>query len=214
MVSTYYLGGMTVTDVGWIGPTSVYVDFVSQYDDDDGWLWQLYANRTLIGVTRAVTERRIVGQLVDSATPAWLTLLRVAASSVLTDFGAQIPAGPFNRYRLDWTPSGSDADLHHWDVTMGAAAGEDPDPENVIARVPFHGDRAYSFNLPPFETPGTWTYAITPRDDALPLGNAGTPVEVAIVAAVPPPDLAFEDDEPRFTASVTSGVLTVEFAWS
>jgi hypothetical protein len=207
---TNYLGGQTIVAAGWLGPQSVYVDFDSDYTT--GWQWQLYANRTLIGITRLTTDRRIVGQLVTSGVPAPLTLLRVPSADVMTDFGATIPSGAWNRYLLSWTASSSDADLDHWDITAGAAPGDEPDPANVIARVPYYGDRDYSFVLPGLSQPGTWKFAVTPRDNAKPLGNAGTPVVVTIVAAVPPPDLAFSGDA-RFTAAVAAGVLTASFAY-
>ena len=197
-----------------MGPGAVYVDFQSDYTDGD-WLFQLYAGRTLIGRTLIGGDRRIFGQLPYSPSPARLTLLRVDAAYIDTNFGDDFPdVVQASRYRLQWTASGSSADLHHWDVTGGAAAGDDPAPENILGRVPYYGDRAYSFDLPPFEGPGDWSYAVTPRDNALPLGNAGTPAEVTITANVPPPDLAFEDDEARFTATVEAGVLTVDYAWS
>jgi hypothetical protein len=209
-----YLGGMTIVSAGWLGPQAVYVDFITQYEVGDGWLFQLYANRTLVGATAWQDERRIIGQVLPSGVPTVLTLLRVDAEQITTDFGSIIPAGPWNRYQLRWSESGGSPDLHHWDITQGADAGDSPDPSNVIGRVPYYGDRDYSFVLPPFETPGTWKYAITPRDDAQPLGNAGTPVEVDVVAAVPPPDVAFEgEDTPRFTASIAGGVLTAAFSW-
>lgn len=212
-MSLWYLGGMTITNAGWLGPQSVYVDFVSQYGDGDGWLWQLYANRTLIGGTSWQGERRAIGQLLSSGVPTVLTLIRVDAAEILTDFGQELPAGPWNRFLLSWDASGSDDDLHHWDITAGANPGDSPDPENIIARVPYYGDRAYSFLLPPFDKTGTWNYAVTPRDNAKPLGNAGTPVVVSIASATPPPDVAFNDDSSRFTVAIEAGVLTAAFSW-
>jgi hypothetical protein len=211
-MSTAYLGGMTIVAAGWLGPQAVFVDFVSQYAVD--WLWQLYANRTLIGATGSSGERRIVGQVLSDAIPAVLTLLRVDAADIAVDFGSTLPSGPWNRYALQWTASGSSADLDHWDVTQGANPGDAPDPTNIIARVPYYGDRDYSFVLPPFTAIGTWNYAVTPRDNAKPLGNAGTPVVVSVATSTPPPDVQLNADGSRFTPSITAGVLNVDFAWS
>lgn len=208
---TNYLGGMTVLGVGWAGPQSVYVDFDSQYLT--GWLWQLYVNRQLAGTTRYPTERRIMAGLVPSGVPAVITLLRVPAAEILTDFGSEIPSGPFNRYKLTWSESGADADLDHWDVTMGTEAGGDPDPDTIVGRVPFYGDGSYQFVLPPIDDPGPWKYAVTPRDNATPYGNAGTPVGVEIPFATPPRDVQIQSDGSRFTATIAAGVLSVEFAY-
>lgn len=207
----YQLGGMTITNTGWLGPQAVYVDFVSTYTS--GYLWQLYANRTLIGVTTLPSERRIVGMLQPSGVPAVLTLLLVPTAEVLIDYGQQIPAGPWNRYLLEWTEAAGDADLDRWEITSGVNPGDEPDPTNVLGAVPYYGDRAYSFALPPLDLPGPWKYAVTPRDNAKPNGNAGTPVVVEIEAATPPPDVAFNDDGTRFSVSITGGVLTASFTW-
>jgi len=207
----YQLGGMTITNTGWLGPQAVYVDFVSTYGV--GYLWQLYANRTLIGATTLSSERRIVGMLQPSGVPAVLTLLLVPAGEVRTDYGQQIPPGPWNRYLLNWNQSGGDADLDRWDITSGPAPSTDPDPTNVLGAVPYYGDRAYSFALPPLDLPGPWRYAVTPRDNAKPLGNAGTPVVIEIPAATPPPDVQFNSDGTRFSVAVASGVLTATFTW-
>ena len=95
-MSTWYLGGMRIVGVGWEGPRAVRVDFVSQHLTS--WQWQLYAGRKLIGVSTLPTARSVVGQLLIDDAPAQLLLLRVAAASRLTDFGALIPAESFHRF--------------------------------------------------------------------------------------------------------------------
>lgn len=207
----YYLGGMTITKTGWLGPQAVFVDFVSTYTT--GWLWQLYANRSLIGHTVAPTERRVVGQLQPSDSPAPLTLVRVDPANARTNYGASLPALPWNRYALQWSAASYPADADHFEITGATVAGGAVDSENVIGNVPCIGDGAYQFVLPPFRTAGTWTFSITPRDDASPSGNAGTASTVAIAVAVPPPDLEFQADGNRFTASIAAGVLTVGFSY-
>lgn len=202
---------MTITRTGWLGPQAVYVDFVS--DITSGYLWQLYANRTLIGITRLPGERRIVGQLIPSGVPAVLTLVMVPTEEVMTDYGQDIPPGPWNRYLLEWTESAGDADLSRWDITSGVAPGGAPDATNILGAVPYYGDRDYSFALPPIDDPGPWNYAVTPRDNAKPYGNAGTPVVVNVPAATPPRDVLMNDDGTRFSVACVAGALTVSFAY-
>lgn len=206
-----YLGGMTIVKAGWLGQRSLFVEFVSDYTS--GWLWQLYANRTLIGRTSSPRERRVVGQLLDAAVPAPLTLLRVDSANALTDYGASLPAQPWNRFALEWTAAGYPSDAHHFEVTGSLEAGEAVDADNVLANIPFTGNGPYRFVLPPLASAGDWSFAITPRDDALPAGNAGTVEEVTITAAVPPPDLPFDDEGDRFTLSAEAGVVTAAFSY-
>lgn len=207
----FYLGGMTIVKAGWLGQRSVFVEFVSQYTT--GWLWQLYANRTLIGRTSSPRERRVVGQLVDADVPAPLTLIRVDTANALTNYGASLPNVPWNRFALEWSASAYPSDAHHFEVTGSSEAGGAVDTTNVLANVPFAGNGPYRFVLPPITAPGDWSFAITPRDDAMPAGNAGTVEEVTITAAVPPPDLAFDADGNRFTLSAEAGVVTAAFEY-
>lgn len=207
----YFLGGMTITGIGWAGPQSVWLDFVSTHAT--GFRWQLYANRKLIGTTDTPGQRRIIGQLPPSDIPYPLTLVRVDEANVLTDYGAQIPAQPWNRYRLRWSASGMDADLHHFDIVAGTAAGELVDEENVVARVPYVGAVEHSYELSEITESGTWQFGIVPRDNALPLGNAGTTSTVDVEAVVMPPDVAMDADGNRFTLTAVGGVLTATIAY-
>jgi hypothetical protein len=211
---SFYLGGHTITAAGWNGPRAVFVDFVSQYLT--GWHWQLYAGRSLIGVTHSPTARRVAGQLLADEAPASLTLIRVDGASRLTDYGSLLPDVPWNRYALEWEPSGYAADASHWDLTASPAAGEAVDDTNLIARIEYTGDKPYRFVLPPLPTAGEWIYRLTPRDNALPLGNAGTAANVTITAELPPPDFALQDGGNRFTLSVDAdaGELVAAFAYA
>ncbi len=207
----YYLGGMTIEAAGWINPTTVYIDFVSQFNS--GWLWQLYCNRSLCGATRAPGERRVVGQLVASALPAPLTLVRVDAANILTDYSAYLPAEAWNRFRINWTTAGMSADTDHFDVVEGDFPGGVIDLTNVLAKVPFGGDGAYSFELPPFTVNGAWAVGVVPRDNALPLGNAGATSQATVNVLTPPPDVQFNPDGSRFSVGISGGVLTASFAY-
>lgn len=208
---SWYLGGMTIVGVGWAGAQAVWVDFVSQYTS--GWRWQLYANRTLIGITDAPGERRIIGQLPPTDIPFPLTLIRVLESDALTDYGDELPAQPWNRYRLRWSGAGLAADTHHFDVIGAAGPGEAADASLVVARVPYVGNIDYSHELVAVTESGTWQFGIVPRDDALPLGNAGTVATVNVEAVVMPPDVEQDADGNRFTLSAEAGVVTASFQY-
>lgn len=207
----WFLGGMTVVGVGWAGTQAVWMDFVSQYTS--GWRWQLYANRQLIGVTDAPGERRIIGQLPPSDIPFPLTLIRVAEANALTDYGPELPRQPWNRYRLRWTAPGLDADTDHFDVIGAIGPGGAADASLVLARVPYVGNIAYGFELSSLTESGQWQFAIVPRDDAQPLGNAGTITTVDVDAVVMPPDVQMDDDGNRFSLSAVGGVATASFVY-
>lgn len=210
----YFLGGMTIVDVGWVNPQVAYVDFVSQFDD--GFLWQLYANRTLVGSTAIPSERRIYGQVPTSALPTPITLVRVDQDSVLVDYGPDLPHPPWlpcNSYNLNWTTASMPADTDHFDVIASRVAGAAIDLTNVLARVPFVVDGAFSFDLPPFETIGDWAVGIVPRDDAYPLGNPGATVQDTVSVMTPPPDVQFFEDGSRVQVEISGGVLTASFVY-
>lgn len=206
----WQLGGFTITRAGWTGPHAVRLDFVAA---PTGHQFQLYANRTLIGTTDSPSERSIVGLLPPSEIPAPLTLIRVDRSQVLHDFGPELPPVPWNRFRLRWSTAGFPADTDHVDIVASPAAGEPYDPANIVAGVPWLGDGDYQYELPPIGGGGTWQFAAIPRDDAKPLGNAGTPAIVSIVARVPPPDVAEDEDGQRFSLAAVGGELTATFAY-
>lgn len=211
MPSLWYLGGQTIVKAGWASARAVAIEFVSQYTS--GWQWQLYAGRQRIGVTDAATDRRIVGQLIVDDVPAPLTLIRVRDDQRLTDFGPQLPSVPWHRFELLWSATSFPADTARFVLTASTAPGEPPDADNILAEPPFAGDGAYGYRLPPLPRSGAWTYRVTPYDDARPLGNPGTPAEVTVQAAVPPPDVTMFDDGRRFSVNVDEGELMVSFTY-
>jgi len=200
-----FLGGFQITDVGWLGPQAVYCDFTSPYSA--GWLWQLYANRTLIGSTRVPGERRIVGQLMPSISPTPLTLVRVAVADINSDYGNQIPRQPWNRFTLSWTSSGS-SNVHHFAVLGSVSSGGSA--TQLVANIPFTGDGAYSFQCAPVDGSGTWAYAIVPQDAA---GNSGAPITTTVIVSLPPADVAIADSGNRFTLAAVAGTLTAGFSY-
>lgn len=206
----FFLGGMTLIGAGWLGPRAVYVDFVSTNTAD---VYQLYAGKTRIGTTLRPSERRIVGQLFQDEAPATLTLVRVDKANRLTDYGDQIPYVPWHQYELQWTAAAMAADTDHFEITASSAAGEAVDSANILAKLPYIGDGAYQFVLPPIAETGSWIYRITPRDNAQPDGNAGTASNVTVNAVVPPPDFEQDSDGNRFTLAVAAGELVVGFTY-
>lgn len=209
-----FLGGFRITNIGWAGRSSVFVD-IDPVDYTDK-LFQLYVNRRLAGCTNIPSERRVSGQVWDgdvSAAP--LAIIVVDPIERLTDFGDVLEERPWNRYRLTWTvPGGYSADCHHFDVLK--ASEPDTDPTEVIAKVQYAGPRDYSIDLPaipPNHPPGAnWRYAVVPRDDALTDGNAGSSTIKTIPALIYPADLVIQADGSRFGLSLSGGVLTASFA--
>lgn len=201
---------MTVIGMGWLGARAVYLDFVST---NTAHVYQLYAGRSRIGTTLRPSERRIVGQLFQDEAPATLTLVRVDKANRLTDYGDRLPVVPWNQFELQWTAAVMAADTDHFEITASTAAGEAVDADNVLARVRYIGDGAYAFVLPPLNESGDWIYRVTPRDNAKPLGNAGTASNVIVAADVPPPDFAQQSDGNRFTLAVEAGELVVGFVY-
>lgn len=202
-----FLGGFRITKAGLAGANAVYVEFVSDSTTD---LFQLYAGRTLIGCTARPTERRVVGQLFPSDAPYPLSIVRVSQAERLTDFGSILPPYPWNRFKLGWSVAAPSSDIHHFDVLAAPDAGE-PVAVTPLAAVPYRGVGDYEFIVPPIARSGTWAYEIVPRDDAKPLGNAGTSLEVEVEALVPPPDVTPDSDGNRFDLTVAAGNLVASF---
>ena len=207
---SYYLGGQTVVNAGWLSPTAVFLDFVTTYAS--GFVWQLYANRLLIGSTRKPGQTRVVGQLMANVSPAPLTLVRVDAANFNTDYSAFLPAKPWNRFELLWTTSAS-VGVDHFDIVSGRTAGAAVDSTNVLAKVPFIGDGAYSFQLDPLPA-GNWNLGVIPRSNSTPLGTAGTMLTTAIVVVLPPNDIVLNSQTgQRFSLSASGGVVTASFVY-
>ena len=207
---TAFLGGYQIERVGMVGLTAVAVTITTDYTD---MYLQLYAGRRLIGVSRSAGVHRVVGQLVPAKCPHALTVVMVSAADLLTDFGSQLPKRPLNQFQLAWAAASFPSDAKWFEITACIAADGAVDPDNVVARVAYRGDGSYEFILDPINAPGTWSNKITPRDDAMPRGNAGPAAEVALAAVPYPPDVAVDDDGNRLLCAVNAGELTVSFAY-
>lgn len=204
------MGGLKITDMRWVGPHTLQVKIATNLFNR---FFQLYAGRRLVGVTESTTARRILGQVMPTRISAPMTVLAVTPDDRLTDFGPQLPPRPWNRYRLDWSAASYPPDSRFFDLTSSPAAGEEVDEETVLARIEYFGDISYRFDLPELTEGGLWKYRLTPRDDALPQGNAGTSATVEIAALVYPADLVLDEDGNRFAVEVESGSLTASFTY-
>lgn len=205
-----YMGGFRITDVAWSGSHAIRVTVETDYADR---YLQLYAGRRLIGVSESAGELSVTGQLQPAHCPHALTVLIVEEEDRLTDFGQQLPPRPYNQVDLDWSAASFPDDAKWFEITASTAADGAVDPDNILARVEFIGDGDYSFLADPINAPGDWSYRITSRDDAMPLGNpCDTPAEDTIALLPYPPDVAM-DDGIRLQAAVADGELTVSFAF-
>jgi len=203
------LGGFAITSLAWLAGQSLLVRFTSTYTDR---FHQLYAGRTLVGVSGSVAARNVTGVLAPSHYPEPLQLVAVTAADRLTDFGSTLPPRPYNRVKLGWTTAGW-TDAVSIELAAGDAPGGSVDLANILAREPFDENRDYEFLTDPLPGSGTWHFAIAGRDGTEPLGNRGTELDISAVIDAHPPDVALHGDGTRLTAAVAAGVLTVGFAY-
>jgi len=208
-----YTGGFNITNIAWAGRNAVAVTIEHSYAIDVR--FQLYQNKQLIGYTTTANEVRIVGGIPSGASAAPLGIIVVEPENAATDYSSLLDLRPWNEYRISWpAPVSPPADLHHFDIVSGAAAGDPFDSANVIARVPYHPDRiSYSYTLPTFPERGDWNVAVIARDDASPDGNADpTPTDTTITTIIYPVDfdaVSGSVADRRFTADITAGELTI-----
>lgn len=203
-----YMGGFRIVRAEWTGSRSITVRLRSTYGAI--YHYQLYAGRTLIGVTEDTAQRVLAGTLQPSLYPQHLTVLAVSPANRLTDYGDFLPLRPYNRIRItfttaDWT------DAAFIDVTAGTAAGEAVDDANRLLRVPFDTNRQYQLLTPPMPGSGTWQLEVTGVDDTAGDGNAGTPLAASQAVLAHPPDIGFRSDGSRLGVSIAGGTATITF---
>ena len=203
-----YTGGHAITSMHWEEPQTLRVVFTSTYAS--AYQYQLYVNRTLNAVTENTTDRSLLAYIQPSDWPQEIQLLAVSPTAAGTDYGSSLPPRPYNQVKLQWTTSGwTDAELI--EVTAGTEPGGAVDDTNVIHRVQFDTNRAYELITSPLPGTGTWNFEITGVDDTDPDGNRGTAGTVSAGVYAHPPDVVYQDDGTRFSLSVVSAELTVEF---
>ncbi len=207
-----YTGGFNITSIEWAGRNAVAVTIEHSYAEDVR--FQLYQNKQRIGATRFNGDVRIIGAIPPGASAAPLGIVVVEPENAGTDYSSLLDLRPWNEYRISWpAPVSPPADLHHFDIVSGAAAGDPFDSANVIARVPYHADQAsYSYVLPTFPERGDWNVAVIGRDDASPHGNAGDAIDVTVPAIIYPVDFVLITTAAgtrRFSQEISGGVLSI-----
>lgn len=204
------LGGYEPVATGWIGRNHPYIDIESAETDR---LFQLYAGGRLVGATRLPSDRRVSGLIRPDNGPSPLQILSIDPLDRLVDYSDRLLPLPTNLYRLTWSAASMPADTKRFVITGSTAPGGAVDPANVLGEVRYYGDGDYSFDLPPITACGVWQFAVTPYDDALADGNAGTDDSVSVTVVVPPDDLVQDADGNRFTATTDAGVLAVSLTY-
>lgn len=205
-----YLGGLAITGAEWVGPSALSISFSTTWGND--YFYQLYAGRSLIGATSSRTQRKVVGQLVPTDWPQYLQLLAVDPADRDTDFGDDLPPRPYNRAKIQFQATSWPADSKSIEVRAGTEPGGDVDPENIVGRAVFNGNRPYAVLTEPLEGSGSWNLEVVGRDNRLLGGNEGEslPAEVEVLAT--PPDVALDPTTlRRFSANLASGVATILF---
>lgn len=204
-----YLGGMRITSAEWLGTTALAVRFTSSWGRD--YYYQLYAGRSLIGVTSSPLERQVVGQLQPTLWPQWIQLLAVDPAERDTDYGSDLPPRPYNKARVSFTASGWPADAKVIEVTAGTEPGGAVDPDNVVARELFDTNRVYRMVTEPLPGTGEFSLSVVGRDNRLSGGNVGTATPLTVNVLSQPPDVALDADDRRFSVEISGGVATVTF---
>lgn len=204
-----YLGGFKIKAVGWVGPQAIIVVFSSTYGNS--YLYQLYAGRTLIGVTRGPADRSLVANLGPSVWPQHLTLLAVEPANRLTDYGSFLPKRPYNKVKFRFSTSSWPSDTKLIELAAGTTPGGAVDAANVLERIFYTSDGTFTIYSPPMPGSGTWNFEIAGRDNRPPDGNRGTALATSASVIAHPPDVVLQDDNTRFSVSIASGTATVTF---
>ncbi len=197
----------TITRARWLTVNTLRVEFTSPLN---GYAYQLYAGRSLVGVSESTAARTIDAQLTPYDLPQHLQVVAITNAERGTDFGPQLPPRPYNRVRLNWDASGFEADAKHFRITAGTAPGGAVDDNNEIGQVPFDGNGEFEFETEPLET-GTWNFEIQAFDDKPSQGNSGTAASVAADVGSYPADVGFDEDGNRLTVTTDGTTATIDW---
>lgn len=204
-----YLGGFSITAVGWLSSHAIIVVFASSYGRS--YNYQLYAGRTLIGTTTSPGERKIVGSLKPSVWPQPLTLMAVAPAQRTTDYGASLPLRPYNKAKFVFSTSSWPDDAEFIELTGGTEPGGAVDTDTILERIPFDTDGEFEIFSPPMPGSGTWNFELAGRDNRPPEGNRGTALALQADLLAHPPDVQLNSDDSRLSVAVSGGTATVTF---
>ena len=204
-----YMGGFTITAAHWLSSEELQVRFTSTYGSTR--YYQLYAGRSLVGVTMSREARSVIGTFKPSLWPQHITLLAVDSVDRLKDFGPGLPLRPYNKVKLRASAASYPADSEFLDVHAGTVPGGAVDANNRIQRVKYDIDREYELFTDPLPGSGTWNFEIAGRDDRPPDGNLGTALAISQEIIAHPPDMPLDDNGNRFSLSIASGTATFAF---
>jgi len=207
-----FLGGcyILLAGVHWTSSHGIVVPFVSGYSDR---LHQLYAGRSLVGVTPSPTDRQVTGSFAPSHWPQHLQLVAVLPTDRDTDFGEYLPERPYNRVRVRATTDTWPTDAKLVELRAGTAPGGSVDETNVVDRVLFDADREYTLQTPPLAGSGAWALQVAGRDTRVADGNTGSGDDMTVDVLAHPPDVAMDGNGNRLAVAVTAGVATVSFSY-
>lgn len=204
-----YMGGFSIDSIGWLSAQAIAVRITSTYGTS--YCYQLYAGRTLIGVTKSASGRVIVGQLEPSDWPQHLTVLAVDPANKLTDYGQYLPPRPYNRVRFTFSTASWPADARMIELSTGTAVGGAVDTANILERIPFSSDGIFEIYSPPMPGSGQWNFEVAGRDNRPNEGNRGTALAVSKTVLAHPPDVVLQEDGTRFTVAIAAGEATITF---
>lgn len=198
------LGGRRITLVRWIGPTEVEVRFES----DGLTRTQLYAGRTLIGITQSSADRIIYGQLREELWPYHLTLVAVTDDEALEDWGDLLPVRPYHRAAATVAvtdPAGEAQQLLLYGAPLPGGEVDESEPLDVAI---IEGTGDYRLLSPPRPGSGLWKFRLMIYDRRPPEGNPSVGVDFEIDLVATPPDIAADAEGRRLRdLSVTAQSL-------
>lgn len=208
--TTALLGGFAFSgSPRWVGPNELLVPFTSTYGTAR--FHQLYAGRTLVGVTSNPSDREVRAIVEPSHYGQPLQLVAVEPLERLEDVGSFLPPRPYNKAKLEWDAENY-SDCEAFEVTAGTEPGGAVDATNILKRVLFDRNRRYEYVTPPLDGSGTWNFEVTPYDTAELDGNAGTALAIQVTGVLAhPPDVAFQSDGSRLAGEIAGGVITIDF---
>lgn len=204
-----YLGGFRIVACGWISAHALAVQIESSYGDS--YLYQLYAGRTLVGVSAHPSQRVIVGSVDPSDWPEHITVLAIEPAQRFTDYGADLPLRPYNRVRLRFSTASWPTDSKSIELAAGTEVDGAVDPDNILVRTAYDGDHDYEIFSPPMPGSGQWNFEIAGRDNRPDEGNRGTALAVSKTVLAHPPDVVLQDDNSRFSVAIAAGTATITF---
>ena len=200
-----YAGGHKLLSARWVGPRALMVRFSSSYGST--YYHQVYAGRTLAGVTGSPTSRKVVAQVEPSLYPQPLQLLAVTGGNQATNYGSTLPIRPYNKARLRFSTSGW-TDAKYIDITRGSTAGGEVSSANLVRRILFDTNRTYVVVSGPLPGSGQWNFEAVGKDVT---GNTGDELAMSVTTLTMPPDVTQDSSGNRLSVSIASQTATIGY---